>query len=288
MCGVPPFGLSPLCSPAKADSLYVQPGRAVGWISRFPRLPLSVFISGPKNRVVINVIAFGCCAPEVGRIDENWPRWIGPAVAEAVSLVDSCVMQKVPPPNDDFPEVLNAVIKALVNGETEEAERALGPISFESHVKEARPSLTKVEQAQIFVRDSFKCRYCGGRVILTPVMRVLSHIFPEQFPYVSSWRSDVTHPALWSRSACIDHVAPGSFGGDWLDPENLVTACWPCNARKGDLTLELLDWGLLPIPGPDGWSGLTGSYERLWSIAGEPDPKVHRPWISAFSRIASR
>lgn len=193
-------------------------------------------------------------------------------------------MQKVPSPEDDFPDVFDSVIKALVAGDRAKAESELAPISFQAQELTKRPSLTTKVQVEVFVRDRFRCRYCGGRVILTPVMRVLSALFPEQVPYHPNWKSDATHPAIWSRSASVDHIEPGSFGGDWRDPENLATACWPCNARKGDLTLERLDWELLPVPVPDGWDGLTGNYEQLWKLAGEPAPGTHEPWISALGR----
>jgi len=45
----------------------------------------------------------------------------------------------------------------------------------------------------------------------------------------------------------IDHVMPASKGGGntW---ENLVTACAPCNSKKGDKTLKQLKWKLLAPP----------------------------------------
>jgi len=67
-------------------------------------------------------------------------------------------------------------------------------------------------------------------------MRLLSDLFPEQFPYHRSWKTSETHQAYWSVSATHDHVVPLSRGGDSLDPRNIVTACWPCNARKSDPT----------------------------------------------------
>lgn len=51
--------------------------------------------------------------------------------------------------------------------------------------------------AMVFVRDGFKCVYCGATSALT-----------------------------------IDHVVPVSCGGR-NDPSNLVTACRPCNSSKG-------------------------------------------------------
>ncbi len=59
-----------------------------------------------------------------------------------------------------------------------------------------------LSRRNIMRRDGFRCQYCGSREKLT-----------------------------------IDHVFPRSRGGrdTW---ENLVTACIPCNSRKGDRTPE--------------------------------------------------
>lgn len=45
----------------------------------------------------------------------------------------------------------------------------------------------------------------------------------------------------------LDHVVPASKGGQntW---ENLVTACAPCNTKKGDKTLRQLGWRLKKEP----------------------------------------
>lgn len=61
----------------------------------------------------------------------------------------------------------------------------------------------RISRRALFARDGWRCVYCGtsgGRLTL-------------------------------------DHVVPRSRGGDsvW---ENVVTACAPCNLRKGDRTLE--------------------------------------------------
>lgn len=63
----------------------------------------------------------------------------------------------------------------------------------------------------VFARDGFCCRYCGGA-----------------FPV---------------KELTLDHVVPRSRGGltVW---ENIVTACHPCNARKGDKTLAEVGYRL--------------------------------------------
>jgi len=56
---------------------------------------------------------------------------------------------------------------------------------------------------RVFARDGFRCVYCAG-------------VFP-------------------SEQLSLDHVQPRMRGGDNSDG-NLVTACRPCNARKGSLS----------------------------------------------------
>jgi hypothetical protein len=78
--------------------------------------------------------------------------------------------------------------------------------------KERWPATSVI--ARVHARDCYHCRYCGERVILTAVMRLVSKLYPEMFPYHSNWKADVTHPAFISRSATLDHVQPIADGGD--------------------------------------------------------------------------
>jgi 5-methylcytosine-specific restriction endonuclease McrA len=62
-----------------------------------------------------------------------------------------------------------------------------------------------VSRKNIFIRDGHACQYCGS---VLPSLRLT-----------------------------LDHVIPRSRGGrsEW---QNLVTCCYPCNNRKGNLTPE--------------------------------------------------
>lgn len=64
-----------------------------------------------------------------------------------------------------------------------------------------QPSKAKYTRKNLYVRDKYCCQYCGG-----------------QFLY---------------QELTIDHVVPKSKGGR-LTWENSVTACGPCNVKKGD------------------------------------------------------
>jgi 5-methylcytosine-specific restriction endonuclease McrA len=184
------------------------------------------------------------------------------------------------PKTDDYPEHLERVVAALASGDVEAARAALEPIAYPRRDVPRRTMPSAAIVASIYRRDRFQCRYCGCRVIPSPIMRLLSQFFPESFPYHQNWKGGATHPAVASRSPSLDHVVPWAGGGD-NDPGNLVCACWVCNSVKGDLTLEQLGWELLPISDDAGWDGLTRYYAALWRLADEPPG--HATWVRLFS-----
>jgi HNH endonuclease len=187
----------------------------------------------------------------------------------------------VRPQTDDYPDELERVIKALLEEGREAAEQLMEPISYPRRevARRADPSETVI--ASVYRRDHFHCRYCGCQVLPTQVMRLISELFSEEFPYHPNWKGGETHPAIPSRSATLDHVLPWSAGGG-NDTDNLVCACWICNRIKGDLMLEQLDWTLLPIKADTQWDGLTRYYRALWKLAGKPKNADHTLWMRLF------
>jgi 5-methylcytosine-specific restriction endonuclease McrA len=84
-----------------------------------------------------------------------------------------------------------------------------------TYVRVPRAVKRKISRRALFARDGWRCVYCGnGGSRLT-----------------------------------LDHVVPRSRGGEsvW---ENVVTACAPCNHRKGNRTLEEARMELLQLPKP--------------------------------------
>jgi 5-methylcytosine-specific restriction endonuclease McrA len=84
-----------------------------------------------------------------------------------------------------------------------------------TYVRVPRAVQRKISRRALFARDGWRCVYCGtGGNRLT-----------------------------------LDHVVPRSRGGEsvW---ENVVTACAPCNHRKGNRTLEEARMQLLHVPKP--------------------------------------
>jgi 5-methylcytosine-specific restriction endonuclease McrA len=83
-------------------------------------------------------------------------------------------------------------------------------VSLKNYVRPSRhPAFTRFN---VFLRDRFTCQYCGAREDLT-----------------------------------FDHLVPRSKGGHttW---ENVVTACSPCNLRKGDRVMREFDMAPRQMP----------------------------------------
>jgi len=83
-----------------------------------------------------------------------------------------------------------------------------------NYVKAFRKTV-KFSRINIFHRDNFTCQYCG----VQPGIKELT----------------------------FEHIVPRSRGGKttW---ENIVTACYPCNVKKGSKTLREAKMRLLSVP----------------------------------------
>ena len=107
----------------------------------------------------------------------------------------------------------------------------------------------------IYVRDGWRCRYCGTRVMDRGMRARLHRCLPD----VARWgaRNADKHTALAALSASLDHIVPHSRGGT-NDEANLVTACNACQFGRGQWTLEevgFFDPREYP-PVLDEWDGL--------------------------------
>ena len=149
-----------------------------------------------------------------------------------------------------------------------------------------RTPIPVADMVRVFRKDRFTCRYCGSAVVPTAILRAASLLWPEQIPYNPNWRADVTHPIYPARSATVDHWVPYSHGGP-DEIHNFVTACWPCNTQKSDLTVERLGWKVLDVPETQ-WDGLVGSYPTLWSAVKETatvaETRFHTRWLRELLR----
>lgn len=138
------------------------------------------------------------------------------------------------------------------------------------HSQDYDGSATLWQPATNFTRD----RYSGWPVLLQGAVCRLRNdrrARPRRRAGPPSWSvAGKTHPAIISRSPALDHVIPGSRGGDWLAQDNLVTACWPCNVLKADFHLEDIGWSLRPVV-----SGSWDDLPRSTPTKQRQDPRRH-------------
>ncbi len=144
------------------------------------------------------------------------------------------------------------------------------------------------EATRVFIRDGFIDRYSGSRVVFPPVLRVISVMLPEAFPYHPNWKMEVTHPAYWELTATVDHLEAASRGGA-DDESNWVTTSMARNSAKGNHSLEDLGWSLHPAGDLDEWDGLLSWYLAITGSNPEliVDASMKR-WRQAAIEVATR
>ena len=187
---------------------------------------------------------------------------------------------------DAYLDRLADALTFLKEGDRLSADGVVAEFKVELPQRVSRPSIPRREQVAILRRDGFTCRYCGAHVVSMAILRAIALIWPAEFPYNRNGRTDATHPIFINNSVSIDHVIPHAHGGSTTDRSNLVTACWPCNAQKGEFTLERLGWELRS-PASDEWDGFVSSYPMLWDIARVNAPPAeityHEGWLAALT-----
>ncbi len=146
---------------------------------------------------------------------------------------------------------------------------------------------TEVQSLQVFIRDGFVDRYSGQRLVFPGVLRLLSRLLPQEFPFHPNWKMSETHAAYWELFPTIDHVLPVARGG--ADSEtNWVTTSMVRNAAKANWTLEELGWSLYPAGSIADWDGLTGAFlDFVASDRSVLEDAYLRRWHSAAVRIAA-
>ena len=111
------------------------------------------------------------------------------------------------------------------------------------------------ESTSLFILDGFIDRYDGERLIFPGVLRLLSDIFPNEFPYHPNWKSGACHQWYWELFPTVDHIVPVTLAG--LDePENWVTTSMFNNLTKSNTIFENLGWSFVPRGDFSEWDGL--------------------------------
>jgi hypothetical protein len=143
---------------------------------------------------------------------------------------------------------------------------------------------TARQATAVFVRDGFVDRYSGNHLIFPGVLRLLSHLYPREFPYHPNWKFGVGHAWYWDLFPTVDHLVPVTIqGAD--EKSNWLTTSMRRNLIKSNRSLESLGWQLFPPGDLQQWDGM---YKWFRDYVGAR-PEVFLPVsIRAWYREASR
>jgi hypothetical protein len=152
--------------------------------------------------------------------------------------------------------VLVDICEALVSNKLNKARAIIAKELPYQPPKKLKRYFSEYKATEIFLRDGFIDRYSGNKLVFPPVLRLISEIFPEAFPFQTHWKLSECHIAYWHLSATLDHIIPTARSGDDSD-DNLVTTSMLKNITKSIWLLEELGWELFPPGKMTEWDGLT-------------------------------
>ncbi len=147
-------------------------------------------------------------------------------------------------------------------------ERVIGKIDPAIHLQSSNPVFdreilgksdkrmpSRKAEHEVYVRDGWRCRYCGSRVVAREARARLNKLFPVEARWARA--NAGRHSGLFTLSVSLDHILPHSRGGSNL-PDNLVTACTPCQFGRNQWTLEEVGFAhpRLTEPLVNDWDGL--------------------------------
>lgn len=185
--------------------------------------------------------------------------------------------------DESYAKRFGELAATLASGEMILARRLAEAIANAGSLDTSKRNASSLRRwAAVFSRDSYTCRYCLRRTIAPPVLRVVSHAFPDVFKFHRNWKTSETDAAYFVLSTSADHVIPVTRGGT-DEPDNLVTACWMCNAMKSNFLLSELPGWILKDVAPDSWRGLTECLDRMIAgVGGLENDSYLRRWSVAI------
>ena len=155
--------------------------------------------------------------------------------------------------------VIEEVCNLITNNNISKAKEIIEDKYPFNHLSNAGRSYSDYQKTQIFLRDGFIDRYSGKKMIFPPVLRVMSTLMPEEFPFHKNWKMSECHIGYWKILPTVDHIIPVSRGGK-DDKSNWVCTCQLRNSAKSHWLLEELGWQLHDPGKLSDWDGLIDWY----------------------------
>lgn len=158
-------------------------------------------------------------------------------------------------PNDKC-NVISDIATMLLENDKATAKNIICQEYPHSYCEIEKRSYTMMQKMNQFISDGFIDRYTGKKLLNPGILKVISHYFPDDFPYQSHWKMTDTHIAYWELVPTIDHIYPIAKGGK-DDEKNWVTTSMKNNSIKSNYTIDEIQWRLYPKGNISDWDGLT-------------------------------
>jgi hypothetical protein len=155
--------------------------------------------------------------------------------------------------------VITEAFQALRTGALPEAKNIITDNYVFKPLENKGRAYSEHQKIKIFIRDGFVDRYSGERLVFPPVLRIISLVMPEEFPFHKNWKMSDCHLAYWQLLPTIDHIVPVSRGGH-DEESNWVCTSQLRNSAKSNWLPEELGWHLHQAGNLKDWDGLLGLF----------------------------
>lgn len=164
--------------------------------------------------------------------------------------------------NKDKSIVISDIVTMLLENDKMEAKNIINQKYPHTYYEIEKRTYTINQKMNQFIRDGFIDRYTGNKLLNPGILKIISHYFPNEFPYHSHWKMTETHIAYWELIPTIDHVYPIAKGGE-DNESNWVTTSMKNNSIKSNYTIDDIHWKLHPRGDISDWDGLTNTFLQL-------------------------
>ena len=155
----------------------------------------------------------------------------------------------------NYYQTIQDACSAISNGDVNDAKQIINTKYAFLPLKNAGRSYTNLQKTKIYLRDGFIDRYSGDKMVFPPVLRLMSKLMPDEFPFHKNWKTSECHIAYWQLLPTIDHIVPVSRGGE-DKKTNWVCTSQLRNSAKSNWLLKELGWQIYPPGNLDEWDGL--------------------------------
>jgi 5-methylcytosine-specific restriction endonuclease McrA len=173
-------------------------------------------------------------------------RELIPEIADAARLLDAAVTAHLLGRRDLAEELIRLADMPVLRDYTESLWGAKSPYVQYRVISNSPPSLpddqrikvrmpNSTEEALLYKRDGYHCRFCGMPVIRGKVRERIRKVYPAALRW--SKKNEEQHTAFQLLWGTVDHILPHARGGT-NDFENTVVVCQPCNCARMHYTLD--------------------------------------------------